>query len=449
MLGDVLTVVTVLNICLLLGMAIAVSKRARISSAHLRFSILLFLVATWVTLRFFENVFVAKTILAHSDFALAAIIAGLFASFTQHFPLKNSHLTLKKELIFFLPNFLLAILSYSNLFLETITNREAIYHSAYYVYIAILIIYFFFGIVILIRKFVSSFGIPRQQLTYFLIGCAISISILLYDSISNSLLGTRPIIFDRVMFNASLLFTLLSGYAMLKYRFLDIRVALQRGTTRILSFLIIFCLYLVGLLIARDALVARSNDLTAIIIVALVVAVTVEPLRKFVFRFVDKAFASHDEKTARTQKRVELLLKSQQSYDGLLTEIQNVFTEFAEVNEVKFIESSDQFFSKRRGTYEFLKSTGRLIIPEELPYRFVEDERFPIIAEELKDASLSCIMAIGQSSSFIGALTLNERKGKKAYSEQDISELKRLQMQFGHALFNARLYKQAVQRITK
>lgn len=444
-----MTVVTVLNICLLLGMAIAVARRSSISSAHARFTVLLFFIAAWVTARFLENIFISKTFLVHTDFALAAVIAGLFTSFAIHFPLKNERFTFQKELLFFIPNIVLVALSYTNVYLETITNRDAIYHFAYNIYIAILIAYFFVGIGILVKKFRISIGIPRQQLSYFLIGCAVSISILLYDSINNSLLGTRPIIFDRIMFNASLLFTLLSGYAMLKYRFLDIRVALQRGTTRILSFLIIFCLYLIGLLIARDVLVARSNDLTAIILVALVVAVTIEPLRKFVYRFVDKAFASHDEKTARAQKRVEILLKSQQNYDSLLMEIQSVFKEFADVDDVKFVESTDPFFSKRRGTYEFLRATGRLIIPEELPYRYSEDERYQVISDELKDANVSCIIAIGQSSSFIGVLTLGQRKGRKAYSAQDVGELKRLQEQFGHALFNARLYKQAVERITR
>jgi hypothetical protein len=384
------------------------------------------------------------------DFFIAALLSGAFVAFAIHFPKENSKIGKIYELAIISPTILFAFLSFSEKVVMFPIIGKTNSASWFGIYISIISIYYILitGSVLLF-KFRKSSGIQKNQLGYFLSGYLIAIGILLFNSFYVNSIGDINRYFDRFTTNAGILFITFSAYAVLKYRFLDLGLVIQRGATRILSFLVIFCLYLIGLLLARDELVARSNDLTAIIIVALVVAVTIEPLRKFVFRFVDRAFASHDEKAARAQKRVMILLKSQQSYDGLLTEIQSVFKEFAEVDEVEFVESTDSFFAKRRGTYEFLRATGRLIIPEELPYRFSEDDRFAIIAEELQDTKKSCIMAIGQSSSFIGVLTLGQRKNMKAYSAQDIGELKRLQMQFGLALFNARLYKQAVERITK
>lgn len=461
---EILNLLSLITVVVNLGLGFLILAKGKTEKVNVIYFILSVAIAGWTFSNwqtYYSLDYKVIDIYGKFTYGFSVLIVPLFFTLSRYYPKKllqkSAFVNLGVAASWVVGSFMI----YASIFTDLIQVKPIIVEphlatiqqgSAHPFFFAYYIFFVLWAFGILIQKLKRSSGIERQKIKLVIIGFTVAAVFgitgnLLLTTFLSSARGQAVASQVGPIFTIFLVATL--AYSIVRYRFMDIRVALQRGTTRMLSFLIIFCLYLVGLLIARDALVARSNDLTAIIIVALVVAVTIEPLRKFVFRFVDKAFASHDEKLARTQKRVALLLQSQQSYDGLLAEIQSVFKEFAEVDEVEFIESNDPFFTKRRGTYEFLKSTGRLIIPEELPYRFVEDERFSIIAEEIKDTNLSCIMAIGQSSSFIGVLTLGPRKSKKAYSAQDITELKRLQMQFGLALFNARLYQQAVQRITK
>jgi len=113
-----------------------------------------------------------------------------------------------------------------------------------------------------------------------------------------------------------------------------------------------------------------------------------------------------------------------------------------------FIENSDQFFKNNKETFQFLKSTGKILIPEELPYRFEEEERYFFIHQELEKTDYSALIPLGQDDIFMGCIVLGKRKNHDAYTVEEVREMKQLQDQFAEALWNARLYQQAIARIS-
>ncbi|MEK7518611.1 MAG: GAF domain-containing protein [Patescibacteria group bacterium] len=87
------------------------------------------------------------------------------------------------------------------------------------------------------------------------------------------------------------------------------------------------------------------------------------------------------------------------------------------------------------------------MICEELLYRLDEDPRFKQVNDEVKGGIVTAYVPIGQNEIFVGSFVLGQRKGKVAYSAQEVTAMKLLQSQATEAFLNARLYKQVVERI--
>jgi GAF domain-containing protein len=117
------------------------------------------------------------------------------------------------------------------------------------------------------------------------------------------------------------------------------------------------------------------------------------------------------------------------------------------VEMVDFVDADDQKLIGKPALRAYLQSTGKIVICEELPYRLDEDPRFKQVNEEVKDSASTAYVPIGQNEIFVGSWMLGPRKGKAAYSAQEVATLKDLQRQATDAMLNARLYKQAVERI--
>jgi len=442
---------TVVNLCVYLFIIGKLVKKWGFSKAHNRFIVLLFLVFFWITTRYLENVpELPHTFLTKIDFSLAALISGVYASFAIHFSGLWKKFSVRNEVALFIIPLILSVISFTNIIVRVTDFRTYEYHFVYFFYISALILFFIIiGIGSLLTRLRNSTGIQRQQLGYIAFGSITAISILIYDSINNAVGVPRPIIIDRLFFNASILFVALAAYAMAKHRFLDIRIVIKRSVVRVLSFLIVFGLYLLLILILKDNLVASTKEINpiSIMILGLFIFVTVEPLRKYIYNFVDKRFELHDRQQERIQKQLQIVLKSQRSLSDLEQAIRKAFQETASVDNVDYIDADDQKLIGKPALRAFLQSTGKIVICEELPYRLDEDPRFKQVNDEVKGGTVTAYVPVGQNEIFVGCFVLGQRKGKVAYSAQEVSAMKLLQSQATDAFLNARLYKQAVERI--
>lgn len=319
--------------------------------------------------------------------------------------------------------------------------------SWFSIYGVIETIILFSASVILIRFFKKTEGLQRLQATHVIAGFIIPIALVI-------LLDFVLPIFQLYWFDSfdnltSLLFVGFISYAITRYRLFDIGIVIKRGAIKVISFAIIFGGYLFLVLSLKDSLDlnSQSEQTTFLVIATLVVVVTIEPIRKLVHRIVDKAFESNEQKREEAQKKIRLTLRSQQSVENLFISMSKIMQDLFNSEKSLFIEKSDSFFKNNKETFQYLKTTGKILIPEELPYRFEEEERYFFIHQELEKTDYSSLIPLGQDDIFMGCIVLGKRKNHDAYTVEEVREMKQLQEQFAEALWNARLYQQAIARI--
>lgn len=455
MIISIIYIITFINIAIYLYLIFLLAKKWRSGKAQRRFLLVILFSLLWVIDVVLENqtfwsIPIYK-IISQFNYSLAILVAGFVSVFAIHFPKENKNFSTKKELLFFVPIIVTAILSFTELFVRVVSVREVqVNYVGYFVYLAIILIYF---VIItgntLVRKYKSTTGIPRQQLKYFVFGYSFSIAILIVQSVITNVKGLLPTHLDLLFTNASLIFSAFAVYAIVKFRFLDVKFALKKGAIRLLSFVIIFGVYLFAILSLKESinLSSSTSQTTFLIVATLIVVITIEPIRKLVHSIVDKAFESQDKKKEETRKRIYIALKSQQQYENLITSVQGILKDIYDVESIDFLASDSDFFKQKKETYHYFKNTGHILIPEELSYRLEEAEQYFHLHNELKDEPYSALMSIGQAELFIGCFVLGKRKNSKAYTVEEVREMKKLQDQFTEALLNARLYQQAIARI--
>lgn len=386
--------------------------------------------------------------LSVADLITAIFVAYSFAQFSWSFPKKLVQLkivTLLKYVavvVSLVLPFVTEFFPKGSEFLAYNAGNYAIYISG----VAFLVGIGGYGI---IKNYRDSTGIKKKQLGYVSLGFLLPMGFLVALSAYSSLV--KPISADGYVLytNVGLMFSLLTVRAIFQYRFLDIRVFLQRSLVRISSFLALLLVYLLLILVLRDTLISETKQLNPIsaLVVGLLIILTVEPLRKYIYNFVDKRFELHDRQQERIQKQLQIVLKSQRSLNDLEEAIRKAFQETASVDTVHYVDADDQKLLSKPALRAFLQSTGKIVICEELPYRLDEDPRFKQVNDEVKGSTATAYVPIGQNEIFVGCFVLGPRKGKVAYSAQEVSAMKLLQLQATDAFLNARLYKQAVERI--
>lgn len=453
MLLTISVIITCSNILVYSYVCWVVIKKRNLSKSDFRFFLVTFLSLLWIIVSFFQGFQSSYfTFLTFANYSLAALIAGALVSFVIHYPENNIKLKIWKEVILQAPIIIIAAISFTRLFVNPVTFKVNKLGVLYLLYLFIIVVYFIFvGGGVLISKYKKSKGIDKARLQFFATGYLIAISILLTESIYVNLIAPIDVAVDRLIFNSSIIFSSFSIYSMIKYRFLDIRIVIRRGLIQFLSLFLLFGFYLLLILFARDTLLKalKNEQMFVLGIVILIIIATFEPIRKQLYTIINKSFEKQNQKSEQLRKKTILILKSWDTYENLLQSIESLFKDFSETENVLFIPSNDNFFYGKPEVEVYLRSTGKILIPEELFYRFDEGEKFFHMHKELENSTYSALIPIGQDSLFTGFFGLGKRSKGNAYSVQEVRELRSMQDQFTEALLNARLYHHAVNRVLR
>jgi hypothetical protein len=347
---------------------------------------------------------------------------------------------------------LIAILSFTDIFFAPTGFRTQQTMPLYYVYFGLLFIYFIFiGGVKLIIKLKSSSGIQKIQLSYLLSGYLIAILVLLVESLYFNLVGDIGIVLDKMIFNISILFTAASVYISMRYRFLDIKIVIRKGFIKLVSLLLLFGSYVFLVLWAQHNIPLRGTNqqIVFLSLVTIIIVITIDPIKKLIARIVDGLFNSNEKKQENIRRQIDAVAKGRDTFDGLIRSIKQIYTEVANVSEAYFLEFDDEFFQRSPELKSYLLTKRKIVITDELPYRFEENEQYPKMYEELKRQKFKVLIPICEDAIVIGCFALLGRIGNKTYSTQKVRELYTLKGQFTDALINAILYRQAIERIKK
>jgi hypothetical protein len=446
-------------------LGIFIWSQGKSKRVNIIFFLLCIVIAGWVftnLLTYYLLDYQAVDLNGRLTYAFSILIVPLFLTFTYYFPRPHFGKWQTFNKIGIYASWILGvILVYASIFTDYIQTKAIIiklhlstiekgkYYFAFFVFFLLFVIW---GFVLLFGKYRNSRGVDRQKISMTLLGFGIAAIF----GVTGNLFFMGFVKNNEVQAIASLIgpiFTVFLvgciSYAILKFRFIEISMVVKRGAVRLLSFVIIFGIYLFVILLLKDSIASinKESELTYLIIITLLVVLTVEPIRKLVYKYVDKIFETRDENRKKVQILTQAIFTSTKNYEDLISSIIEVLKNLTNVEHIRYAESTDAFFSNHKSTLECLRATGRVLVTEELPYRMNDDPRYPEAWKELQNEEASLFLPMGRAETYMGSFIFGKRKNHAAYTIQEIKELESLQYKFGEALFNVRLYKQAVERI--
>ncbi len=423
----------------------------------------------WIFVRLLENTFERYwELYINLDFAIAALIGYALVIFALHYPKENKNLSPIKEIYILMPIAILAILSFFNVYYEIFSYRVIEYSYNYIIYILILIIYFLgIGGTLFIKKLIKSKGIERVQLKYISFGYISSISVLLFDSIYTAYEGARTENWDFIFFNFTIIFAIIITYAMLRYRFMDIRVIVRKSIVYGFSLIIVLGVFAYFVLTFKQTIEESWNlntSWTAGILI-IIVAVGFPSLKTFVEKVVNKIF--QDEKSIDLAvAEVKEKLSHETDFDNLIHIIKKEIKEYLQVENIQLFvldkvnhnfKGKDNEVGKsipqKSDLIKYFEKYDDVLITEEIPH--LQNERsgkFEIemlkqADKEIKKYNFRLAMPVIADKEIIAVLGFSGIG--KSFTVQDIDYLNKLREQIAFAIANALLYKEAIDRIKK
>ncbi|MFA6553298.1 MAG: histidine kinase N-terminal 7TM domain-containing protein, partial [Patescibacteria group bacterium] len=257
----------VVSLFLIIITTIVIAKW-RSNKAYLRYVLFLVSGTIWVIVGTLETTGLRENInanlfLSKLDFTFAALIAYFILLFSIHFPLENIKLNLKTELMLFAPILFTIFLSwfgkifyYQDLLLVYSIPKYIIYYLIICLYLLIFTFYNLF------YKLFKSEGIVRIQLQYITWSLFITILSGLILSIIYAFNRTNPTLFS-ISYIITSIYGIATSYAMIKFRFLDIKIIIRKGLIYSFSLIITLALYTYIALAFKDNIEKYWNVSTA------------------------------------------------------------------------------------------------------------------------------------------------------------------------------------------
>ncbi|NIN92582.1 GAF domain-containing protein [bacterium] len=194
--------------------------------------------AIWAASNFLESEVRNPTIasfLLRLDFASAALLAYFFLLFCVNFP-NPSPRWKNKEYIVLIPAVFLAVISFSPLIVKDIGAYRGGLQlqfgrgNLFWIYGLCLFGYMALGCTSLVIKWRKFSGIPKVQVSYVLLGLSLSAFPALFINLVLSQIIELSLTISRLGIYGILFFAVLTTYAVVTYRLMNINVAITRGT---------------------------------------------------------------------------------------------------------------------------------------------------------------------------------------------------------------------------
>ncbi|MDP2685510.1 MAG: histidine kinase N-terminal 7TM domain-containing protein [bacterium] len=404
-------------------------------------------------------------------YVFGVLIMPSFLLFSLNFPFKTKISKINKFLLV-IPPLIFSYLSFTNLFIvDHVVASDGIATPIYGDYLWLFGIYIGLYLIIafrlLIKKYLQSKPIEKVKLLYIFISFGIA-----------SLIGViADLIFPYFIENSrsywgswgTFLISISFAYSILKYRLLDIKIVLKKSLLHFTSIVILFFIYFYLLFGLKDVLIENSgwSEQTALVLVILVIVLTIEPLRKFILKIIDKLFYSENKEIIKQTEKLELALNSTTQFDKLINTIEDSLRTYLATPKVNFIWLNKQtgklesykddkniVLESTGPVYQYLKSNPKVLVAEEIPYMIEEmsngeKELLGKVEKKLKSLKVAMVLPIGEPGELVGAFLFDKKHGNDAFTTEDIDYLSKLQPQMTGAIANAIFYKQAVDRITQ
>ena len=403
-------------------------------------------------------------------FAAGILVALFFFYFTLTFrettktPIKPLFL-LKAGVI----PLLIVCLSFTNLIVENVTRNNNVVNvkmgPGEIVYNLVFIALLFLGFYNLFKSYREGLPLKRLQLRYFILGTLATIILVVINNILVPIVSNSWGQASYTPYFTAIMFVSIS-YAIVRHRLLDIEVIIRRSLVYSILLAVLTSIYSVlvfGLnrifLPEGTASFPRITDIIAIVLVAL----TVDPLKRFIEKATDTVFFKARYNAEETINSVSETLASVIDLKELVGEIKKVLTDTVKASKIAIYAKTDHHYEPLEGANDFKRSLDvtvekkhfikdyfekhpELVVVSEIKQNIQDSKKVdPSLAETVKSLSehnVEIIAPLLVKGELTGAMFLGEKLSQDIYSNEDIRFIEILSHQAALALENAKLYQE-------
>lgn len=441
------------NISLVL-IALFVYLNNRKSISNRVFSLFLVSIAVWISsLAFADTSSSVPVVLAASKgaFASAALIFFLLVWLALVFPYENKHFGRKKLAAVFMPVVLFVVLAPTSLAVQSVAIKDygadvvsgPLYNlfSVYAVLCLVLCIY------LLVKSYRKSKGNAKIQLRLLIYGLGISAGIGIFTNVILVLFGISSLGFlgaPGVLVLASA-----TAYAIVRHKLFDIRLIVARSVTYLLSIVTIGVAYglltfaLVDQIFFNNGTTKSVTQNTINTMLAVVLAFTFQPIRRFFEKVTDKIFYRDKYDSQLLIDSIGRILASEIELESLTTKVVHELKKQMrlEHGDIIVLEEGQEhiFFDaghlnqraqvRRR---DLIKLGNSMVVADDL----ASGERKEIMAEY----NMSIASPLRANKELIGYLLLGNKSSGDLYSSADIEVIKIIVNELAVAVQNAKSY---------
>ncbi|HNZ86128.1 MAG TPA: ATP-binding protein [bacterium] len=352
----------------------------------------------------------------------------------------------------------LSLLSFTKLFKLGISPKFGFRHwidpgIIYPIFPLFFSVLVFLSIYILLRNYKKLSGLKKQQAIYVLVTALISFG----GGVTNffpQLINIYPFGSFCTMF-----YILGIGYAIARYRLMDIRVVVSKS---ILYFLLVgivtFAFTSITFITGQFFEAEGFSKIFVSVFVSFAIVLGFDPLKRFLARITDKIFFKDKIDYQDVLKKLGFIIAKEIELKKLFIDLSEELEKSIKCRDVNFLyqntvtgmykgfESGDIFFTKNDEIINYLQEKKQIIVVEELDRlareqkNDLEKQRLLSIVDRLDKMKIGLIAPIVSENQITALLCIDKKLSGDTFSEEDIGLLSVLTPQVAMALEKAKLY---------
>ena len=432
---------------IILGVTVFFRKKGLLSIFFFLFTVS---VSVWAS-----SIYLSEYTLSHSmaliwmkiTFISSSLMPLLLYYFARLFP-DYKEITNFEKMLIIIP----IIISFLTLNNDIVTGIEQIkpitpsFGSFYNVFFTYFLSFILISFFILFRKLISFSGIRKAQTQYVFVGLLVALLLGMLTNLFLPSLGYQQ--YGKLGPFSIVFFVALTTYAIIKHHLMDIRLIIVKSITYSLLFITITLVYTFFIFILGAFVFQGFTGIEAYwasMIVALVIAFTIQPIKRVFTRWTDRIF-----------------FKDNYNFEELTSKLNEVATSTIVLPELlfKFLNSLMEEMRITRGALILIEK-GKIYETESIGYKqainllpkeikhLVNDNKIEVF-DEIKEGDFSkdimrsyntsLILHLKTEGEIIGFLFLGEKKSGDIYSFQDIRVLEIITDQVALGIQNAKAY---------
>ncbi|KKT26211.1 MAG: hypothetical protein UW11_C0019G0022 [Parcubacteria group bacterium GW2011_GWA2_43_9b] len=447
--------IALLSVALLnLGLGLFIFYRNRIKIINVSYFLFCFSTAVWsfgMLMYYrsgvdFDGVLIWSKIL----YFAGSLVALFFLWFVINYIDKKIEKIFPHFVLLMLPSAVIFYLLYADLIIKDINffpgNTQLILGEYWWIYYLQFFAYFTWAFILLLKHYFASYGIEKTRTFYFFSGSLVPCA---GASIVNMILPYFGNFKYAWLGPVFLLFLILNiFYAIVRYQFFDIKLALRRSIVYILSVLAVAApasgvLYLVNQFIPQY--------LTYASIAALVAAVSVfSPIRDYYYRVANKYFFSSlydaNQVIARVSDGLRSTLDAGEIYNLISGVLMNsLHTKAVGILNYEAVQFNNGFALNGRKTFpgdsglqEEYGKQSKVMIVEEIKNTAYDQHKE--IIDLLTSLNAAAVVPLNVKDEALGIIVLGQKESGDMYNDEDLRTLETIASQSAMAIKNAQLY---------